>query len=81
SAHIRGAANVHAEIQGLKKDIDQIEKAIQKGSALLENADFCQRAPQEVLESTRAKMVERQLERKTLVSRLRELEKSSGAAT
>ncbi|HEV2288466.1 MAG TPA: valine--tRNA ligase [Candidatus Acidoferrales bacterium] len=82
---LRLAANASVdqqrEIERLRKEIDVLAKAIQSNDDLLKNEGFLSRAPQHVLENTRAKMAERQLEHQKLVNRLAELEKSDRAAS
>lgn len=75
------AMDAEREIHKLKKEIAQTEMAIASSRTLLDNAEFKNKAPARVFENTQAKMVERELERKKLLARLAELEKSSEAAT
>ena len=55
---LAGVIDVAAERQRLRKDIDKIEADVVKIDAKLGNADFVQRAPEEVIEENRERRTE-----------------------
>jgi valyl-tRNA synthetase len=78
---VEADTNLVVQIKRLKTDISELEDAIQSMEHLVKNSDFLSRAPQAVVDLTRKKLAERQLQRDKLVARIAALEKSSGAVT
>ncbi|MCC6166245.1 MAG: valine--tRNA ligase [Caldilineaceae bacterium] len=67
---LAGMVDLEAERNRLQKEIDNLDKQIQRAIGLLANPGFVNKAPAEVIERERAKQAELQTKRSQLLERL-----------
>ncbi len=72
---LEGVVDFNQELARLEKNIQELEKDLEKVSAKLVNNNFLERAPEEVVEKERSKEQELKIQRDKLTARLEELKK------
>lgn len=73
SLPLEGLIDLEGEREKLKKEIDRIQALVEKTNQKLQNRDFLERAPQEVIERERSKVEERMAKLEKLKNNLRNL--------
>jgi valyl-tRNA synthetase len=68
------AVDTQVEIARLKKDLERLAKDIDSKQARLADEEFTSKAPAKIVQDLRSTLVERQLEHKKLLDRLKQLE-------
>ena len=71
---LEGIIDVEKELIRLNKDLQNTVKDIEKSEAKLNNEQFLSRAPQEVIEKEKAKVLEGNIKKEGIVKRLQILQ-------
>jgi valyl-tRNA synthetase len=76
-AHSADAVDTQAEKTRLKKEIENLEKAISSKENQLSNATFRSKAPEKIIQGMEATMAEQRIELEKLRTRLRDISRPS----